>query len=128
MLLVDTHIAASKIHGLGLFAVHDIPKDTVVSKLDTKFDNMIPKIELDTEFVPPAASDHVRAYAFLHDDVYYLPGDNDKFCNHSDDPNILYSFDSILGIAARDIKAGEELTCNYYSFDQAAAEKLKEMK
>jgi SET domain-containing protein len=42
--------------------------------------------------------------------------------NHSEKPNLL---DLETNIAARDIQAGEELTCNYYLFDLDADRKLR---
>ena len=51
-----------------------------------------------------------------------LCGDHAKHMNHSDDPNLL---DLETNVAARDIAAGEELTCNYYIFDLDASRKLR---
>jgi len=48
-------------------------------------------------------------------------GDNDRFMNHSTEPNIINDpsgfDDECRMIAARDIAPGEELTCNYETFD-----------
>ena len=45
--------------------------------------------------------------------------------NHSDKPNVIEGDpDREENIAARDIEAGEELTCNYHAFDLDAVRKL----
>lgn len=43
--------------------------------------------------------------------------------NHSESPTLLETADG-LNVAARDISAGEELTCNYNEFDKEAFHKL----
>jgi SET domain-containing protein len=124
MLLVKTFLGTSQVHGLGLFAAEDIKAGTVVSKLDRVFDYIITKSDVDN-VLPVVAANYVRKHGFLDHGVYWISGDNDRFCNHSDTPNIGYSFESDEGVALIDIKAGEELTCDYYSFDEAADDKLK---
>ena len=50
--------------------------------------------------------------------------DLSKHMNHSNSPNLLDTPDNLQQIAAYDIKAGEELTCNYFTFDLHAYKKL----
>ena len=38
MLFVKTRVLPSRIHGLGLFADEDIPKDTILWKFTSEFD------------------------------------------------------------------------------------------
>jgi len=52
-----------------------------------------------------------------------LCADHAKHVNHSDDPNLLETPDGLREYAARDIAAGEELTCNYFIPDLEAARK-----
>ena len=49
--------------------------------------------------------------------------DNEKYINHSDDPNCVFTADGNKAIAARDIKAGEEITQNYKDFDEKFGQK-----
>ena len=53
---------------------------------------------------------------------YINCGDNAKYINHSDNPNIISVFDDTSevdnSIAARGIAIGEELTLDYRSFAQ----------
>lgn len=48
--------------------------------------------------------DHVR-------NAFILSGDDDRFTNHSDDPNTSHHDNE--GYAVRDINAGEEITGDY---------------
>ena len=68
---------------------------------------------------------HTYTYAELRDGgkVYILSADHSRHMNHSSDPNVI-SLDGIQDIAARDIAAGEELTCDYDAFDLEADAKL----
>jgi hypothetical protein len=47
---------------------------------------------------------------------YIYCSDNAKYFNHSETPNIKDSPAGQFSVAIRDIKAGEELTCNYNDF------------
>ena len=56
-----------------------------------------------------------------------LCADDARFMNHSDRPNTHSGTDErgyVTTIASRDIRAGEEITCDYYEFDTDAEEKL----
>ncbi len=74
---------------------------------------------------------YVRYYAYLDTkyDKYVLSFDNDRYTNHSKEPNTKTHFppeDSFgVMIATRNIAHGEELTCDYYEFDGEAEWKLK---
>jgi SET domain-containing protein len=76
---------------------------------------------------PDAIQDFLRKYGYeeMHDGerTIVLCGDHARHMNHSDEPNLI---DSDANIAARDIEAGEELTCNYYVFDVDAHRKLSQ--
>jgi SET domain-containing protein len=46
--------------------------------------------------------------------------------NHSENPNLIEAGDgNAYNVAARDIKVGEELTCDYNAFDTDATFKLQ---
>jgi len=51
-----------------------------------------------------------------NDGVIEYNADNARFMNHSSQPNT-YQDDHCRILTARDVQAGEELTCNYLFFD-----------
>jgi hypothetical protein len=87
-------------------------------------DLRIPLVEIPA--LPKPAQDFLYQYGYVEIDgserVLILCGDHAKHMNHSEKPNLL---DLETNIAARDIQAGEELTCNYYLFDLDADRKLR---
>jgi len=126
MFVVRTSLRPSPIHGIGAFTEEPIRKGQLVWQFDPRLDIRIPLGEL-SKF-PPAAQEHIRirAYAEMVEGrkLMTLCTDNAQYVNHSSRPNLLDSADGLREIAARDIAAGEELTCNYYEFDLTAEEKL----
>ena len=125
MLCVKTRLGESRIEGVGLFAAEPIAKGTVVWRYDPRFD-----LKLDMRDIP--ASDTITrewlmryGYQPTEEPVYIVCGDNARFMNHSDNPNVTMSPEGTAdNIAARDIAAGEELTCDYRTFDLHWREKL----
>lgn len=116
MLLIDTYIDKSPIQGLGVFARKAIAKDTVIWRLDDRFDRLIEvdayenttgpvKTYLD-RYCYPRRSDP-RFVVFEADDARYM--------NHADDPNFGYLSEN-EAVALRDIASGEEITCDYNVF------------
>lgn len=125
MLTVKTKIKESKIAGIGLFADQFIPKNTVVWKFEKGFD-----IELSKEHfakLSKPAQEQVLNYCYFDSkkNMYVICGDDARFFNHSDNPNVSSSpYDAQPDIALRDIEIGEELTQNYKNFDGNVGEKL----
>jgi hypothetical protein len=124
-MLVRTYVAPSGIEGLGVFAADDIPANTLLWELDDKFTVTFTLEEL--EALPDYKREFVERYSFPH---IYRPGhlivelDDGRFMNHAETPNTDFKvFDK--GYAIRDIKAGEEITCNYFEFDPSFAGKFK---
>lgn len=128
MLLVKASLRPSPIHGLGCFTEEPIRKGQVVWRFDPRLDVVIPYDALGT--FPQPAQDFLNMYGYVtlegNSKVIVLCGDHAKHMNHSDAPNCVDAFiDGVeVNIAARDIAAGEELTCDYYSFDLDAHHKL----
>jgi uncharacterized protein len=119
MLLVKTFLAPSKIHGIGLFAAEHIRKGTVIWRMNPTID-----LELTEEQVASlaeSAREQIEKYTYLDlvRGKMVLCGDDARFFNHDDAPNCLDYPDRDGGktIAARDIDAGEELTCDYACID-----------
>jgi SET domain-containing protein len=116
MFLVPTYLANSSIHGLGVFTPVAIPAGTIVWELNPVIDWELTPAELDA--MPEPFRSKVRAYSYLNvDGVYLLCGDNGKFMNHASSPNCYE--DDIRTIAAVDIPANTELTCDYRAFEHA---------
>lgn len=116
MLLVKTSVKQSPIHGLGLFAEEYIPAGTTLWRFDPLLDRIIPEHQLPQ--YPDQVVDFLDVYSeyFPELGVLVLSGDNDRYTNHSDDPNtvvVLPNGPEALVRAARDILPGEEITCDY---------------
>lgn len=112
MLKVKTYIKHSKGRGIGLFALNFIPKDTIIWKFefpDIKF-KYKELAFLDTEIL-----EYSLKYGWLQDRTFYLCGDDAKFMNHSKNPNCHDT--KKFTISKRDIQKDEEITCNYFEFD-----------
>ena len=124
MLLVKTRLGTSEIDGIGLFAAEPIPKDTVIWRLDPNIDIRLTAEQI-LDLAEPAR-EQIRKYTYREPDtgLYVLCGDDARFFNHAPQPNCLDVCDCESGvtIAARDIEEGEELTCDYASFDQDLVE------
>ncbi len=124
MMLVKTRLGLSSIHGIGLFADEDIPKGTRVWEFTPGFDQAIPREQIDR--VPEASRSDFLKYSYTskkNGHYYILCCDDARFFNHSDEPNVVGfstgNGDEDLDVASRDIQRGEELTCDYRSFEAA---------
>ena len=127
MLMVKTFLKFSDIHGVGCFTAEDIKAGDIVWKFDPVLDIELPESALKS--LPPSVISFFQMYSYGqkngNEKTYILCGDHARHMNHSSEPNLLESGDeNAYNIAARDIKAGEELTCNYNEFDTDAAFKL----
>ena len=128
MLMVRTQLGISKIHGIGLFADEFIPKGTITWRFMDGFDIRLPQSAVDA--LSPPTRDQFLKYAYFDErvGVYELCSDDARFFNHADDPNTA-SVESPTGgavdVATRDIAKGEELTCDYRTFDRDWRTKLR---
>tara|TARA_Y100000310_G_C20575224_1_gene760065 strand:- start:27 stop:563 length:537 start_codon:yes stop_codon:yes gene_type:complete len=123
-------IGPSEIHGVGVFAIKDIPKGAELFKTSNKLmssDHDIIDLseeeltDLDDEVVTIIKSNFVKS----HLGSYSLPkgGPNELFwgyfINHSSVPNLSFKIDEedkqgfVKFVANREIKRGEELTEDY---------------
>ncbi len=111
MLLVNAKAGPSRIHGIGLIAQEFIPKGTVVWEFLPGFDVLIP--EADLERLSPAAREQAIYWSYFHlaTRTFVMSSDDDRFTNHSDDPNTRAVGDCT--VAVRDIQPGEEITNDY---------------
>ncbi len=115
MLTVKTYLGKSIIHGIGLFAGEFIKKDTVIWELNRGIDLIITQDQY--EKLPPLAKQHFDWFAYYSENRggWILCFDNGKFVNHSVTPNTYGISDTI---ALKDIEIGEEITENYYVFNE----------
>jgi uncharacterized protein len=125
MLVIPTRLQASAIHGMGVFATEPVPAGAMVSRYMPPFDVSFTSETVKTLGAVERAYLRCYAYRSVFNGVYYLVGDHDRFMNHSDSPNVGMNPDGTSTVLAlRDIAPGEELTCDYRSFDADWSEKL----
>jgi SET domain-containing protein len=111
-------IKPSGIHGIGVFAVRDIPNgcNQMFSEEMGEW-TTVAKTEIDG--LPQHAKDIVENYCLYDEANYFLPAQGFKaidlslFLNHADIPNIISVNDGASFEAIRDIKKGEELLIDY---------------
>ena len=119
MLNVATFLSRSEIHGVGVFAASEIPAGVVIWEFTPDIDLRIP--EADFERFPEPYRSQIRPLCYLErDGVLVLCGDNARFMNHSFDPNCT-DREGPVTMTLRGISAGEELTCDYRTFDLVSA-------
>ena len=114
-------LAPSNIHGVGVFAIRDIPKDTLItdnSRHDRypayvyelkqhDFKKLIKPIrDLILDRTMFSAAVYLMQFISPNSECYLQ-----DFCNHSDTPNVDTDF-----VSLRDIKEGEEILENYRDF------------
>lgn len=116
---VYTRLRPSPTHGVGVFAILDIPKDTYIFNGDNSKMVWVDKSVIDEQ------DEEIKK---LYDDFCIIKGNKyyciDSFNNlnvgwylneSKDDPNVGCD-DNYEFYALRDIKKGEELTMDYSSF------------
>lgn len=121
MYTVKTYLDRSSIAGVGVFAGENVPKGTVIWTMVEGFDRVFTAEQFAS--FPVRAQEHIRRHGYLHRGVFYLDADHGPFTNHSDNPNSVTLSQKEI-VASRDIKKGEEITCNYYEFDEETEYKL----
>jgi SET domain-containing protein len=111
-------LKASPIHGIGVFAICDIPKgcNTFFSKNVGEWIK-IPIAEVD--LLPAHSKNLIETYCLYDEENYYVPDygfkvmDLVNYLNHSNSPNIISVNDGEYFETIREIKCGEELLINY---------------
>lgn len=124
MLLIKYVVGPSAVHGLGVFSYAFVPEGTKVWIFHPIIDRIISENELKKLPLDIVKKIHNHAEFIPDRQLFRLPADGDYFMNHSDDPNLDDRGDEML--ANRDIRAGEELFCDYritkvLAFDPDAA-------
>jgi len=112
---------------MGLFAVDTIPRGTPIWRFLPGFDHAFPPA--DYQALPEIARDHTRWFCFVSkvDSHVILSGDHACFINHHPTPNTGAPAGApppVTTVALRDIAPGEEITCDYWSYDADTPWKL----
>jgi SET domain-containing protein len=114
MMMVETELKPSQIHGLGVFLKEPVAKGALIWRFDARVDRVYTEEEIAT--LPPHIQDYLRTYSTWHDaaKLYVLCGDNGRYFNHSDAPTTVSNAISFgEDRAMRDLALGEELTSDY---------------
>jgi uncharacterized protein len=128
MLTVKTRLGPSAIEGIGLFADEDIPQGTVTWRYMPGYDRLFTTAEIAA--LPEPARSNLLNHLYRDDTsgTYVFCLDNAHFMNHAADPNTagVHANGAIEGydVATRDICKGEEMTCDYRTFDADYRAKL----
>jgi SET domain-containing protein len=116
----DTYvmIKPSPLHGIGVFAIRDIPKGTR-DLFSQGVGEWIKLTVAEVEALPKHSKDLVENHCLFDEDYYYVPDYGFKlvdlviYLNHSDTPNVISINDGEFFEATRDIAEGEELLVDY---------------
>jgi hypothetical protein len=114
MMMVETELRQSAIHGTGVFLLEPVRKGDLIWRFDSRID----RVYSEDEFagLPERTRRFLETYSTWHEAsrLWILCGDNGRHFNHSDNPNTL-SLGVGFGddVAAQDLPAGAELTTNY---------------
>ena len=126
---VFCRLQRSKIQGIGVFAIKDIPKNKNPFEVTNKCqdEKIIDVHENELDILHPNVKRMIQDFYHKDDNVYGIPlnglnnNDISYYMNHSDNPNIKFyngkRCNMVLFKSIRNIKDGEELTINYDSFN-----------
>jgi SET domain-containing protein len=111
-------IKPSPLHGIGVFAIRDIPKGTnnIFSK---GVGDWIKVSKEEVEALPQHSKDLIENHCLFDEDSYFIPDYGFKlvdlviYLNHSETPNVISLNDGEEFEAIRDIAIGEELLVDY---------------
>jgi len=111
-------IKPSPLHGIGVFAIRDIPKGT--SNIFSKgVGDWIKVSKEEVDGLPQHSKDLIENHCLFDEDFYFIPDYGFKlvdlviYLNHSETPNVISLNDGEEFEAIRDIANGEELLVDY---------------
>ena len=114
MMMVETELRPSPIHGTGVFLLEPVKRGEVVWRFDSRIDRVYADYEL--HGMPERLRHFLSVYSTYHEGsgLWVLCGDNGRHFNHSDEPNTT-SMGIGFGddIAADELPVGAELTTDY---------------
>jgi SET domain-containing protein len=123
---VFCRLGCSKIHGVGVFAITDIPKGTVIFKGNEPATREVSKADVDA--LPKNIQKLYHDFGVFNGSAYICPEDFGElsvgwFFNNSDKPNIdcqpfRSRTDGFKFVASRDIQEGDELFVDYNKYEK----------
>jgi SET domain-containing protein len=114
MLMVETELKPSPIHGVGVFLRQPVRKGDLIWRFDSRIDRVYTEEEVAT--FPEHIQQFLRIYSTWHDatKLWVLCGDHARHFNHSDNPNTVSNAISFgEDRALMDLAPGTELTSDY---------------
>ncbi len=111
-------IKSSPLHGIGVFAIRDIPKGTK-DIFSEGFGDWIKVSKVEVDALPQHSKDLIENHCLFDEDNYFIPEYGFKlvdlviYLNHAETPNVVSLNDGAYFEALMDIKAGEELLVDY---------------
>jgi len=111
-------IKPSPLHGIGVFAIRDIPKGTK-NIFSEGFGDWIQVSKEEVEALPKHSRDLIENHCLFDDNNYFIPEYGFKlvdlviYLNHSDTPNVISLNEGEQFEALIDIKEGQELLVDY---------------
>ena len=111
MLLIPHYIAQSDIHGMGVFSAIDLRRGDLVWRYNSQRDLVITLDDF-RNLTFQRRNDVINHAQWYPNQKHFVLGcDGDYFMNHADDATL--SDHGHTMAAARNIKKGTELTCDY---------------
>ncbi len=114
MLMVETELKPSPIHGIGVFLLQPVSRGELIWRFDSRIDRVHTEEEIAT--LPEHMRRFVRTYSTWHEltRLWVLCGDNGRHFNHSDTPTTVSNAISFgEDRATADLSPGTELTSDY---------------
>ena len=133
---VNCRIKPSKVQGVGVFAIKDIPKNTILFKTPEKCFNGRNLIKIKSQEIDklqPNIKSVVKDFHYNQNNNYYIPSngpnsfDMSFYVNHSDKHNVIFTDDHDCEMSffktIKKIKEGDEILANY-NLEQQHADKV----
>ena len=111
-------IKPSPLHGIGVFAIRDIPKGTK-NIFSQGVGEWIKVSKQEVDALPQHSKDLIENHCRFDEDHYFIPDYGFKlvdlviYLNHSESPNVISLNEGEQFEALRDIATGEELLVDY---------------
>ncbi len=122
-------VQKSTVHGVGLFAIKDIPKGVNPFK-SIHQEEYIEFNKNELEHLSEEVKKMIHDYCAEEDGNVWIPkyGFNtvqcERFLNHSKTPNVITTDDGTTFVTMREIQKGEELLSDYEHYDENFTEKM----
>lgn len=114
MMMVETELRPSQIHGTGIFLLEPVRKGQLIWQFDSRIDRVYTEAEVAS--LPEVNQAFLDMYSTWHDGLklWVLCGDNGRHFNHSATPNTISDGVAFgTDVAADDLPVGTELTSDY---------------